>query len=701
MKMKLTLLLSILSAARVGAQTPIFRGECRVTVVEYLCTEDVFGEQCNHTRLTCDDSEGVIHDVLGPSSEEIMEMVDAGIIQSTISVFNPNDEETVSFDGENVIIDMSNGFSLENLSITQGNYPTMSPKKGDNKMLLVLIDALDYDVDYTESQLSSDVFGTNDDHTDEVNVSSQFRACSVNALRIFPGVETSMTAPGTIRVDINMNLNNGSDSAILNAAIAAANAKLNISLPGSYQNVYFAKRGCYKDGQGPGCGYGAYAGINSWYSMYPGRYITYSAIQGHEHGHNLGLYHSGEGGLPYGDHSCKMGNPLYGDELGKMCFNPAKSWFLEWYPGSGELVFDKNTDSVMRKKLVGAGEWENPNQGQVVIKIENGDKDLFVGFNRAAGANSQNDEFDDEVTVIEAKNSNTISYQSYIKAHLKNGEEYTQNGVTVKVCDLVTNVVPGYANIVIYNPSKNNGDCESGPTGLPTPVPTVSPTKYIPITKSDQWRIITSKSKSGWALDLHELNFYSDASCSKDSKVNPNGEPFDSGNAGEGWLPENVFNKPGRRWGGRKSGGYFLIGMRFNEVITVKCIELLQGGDPHYGPEWTVEAQQAGSWAKVAEKKNILPSNEHVRIQWVVLGPTPRPTESLSSSPTLRPTESPFSSPTKPCTDDPNFVKSRGGRQRTCQYIKDGRDHRKKKWCNKRKGGKLIKEFCCKTCESF
>jgi len=73
---------------------------------------------------------------------------------------------------------------------------------------------------------------------------------------------------------------------------------------------------------------------------------------------------------------------------------------------------------------------------------------------------------------------------------------------------------------------------------------------YIPITKSDQWRIITTKSNSGF-IDLDELNFYSDASCSKDSKVNPNGEPFDSANAGGGWGPKNAFNSLGRRWGGR------------------------------------------------------------------------------------------------------------------------------------------------------
>jgi len=192
-----------------------------------------------------------------------------------------------------------------------------------------------------------------------------------------------------------------------------------------------------------------------------------------------------------------------------------------------------------------------------------------------------------------------------------------------------------------------------------------------PITQSDQWRIFTDKSKNPTTLDVYELNFYSDASCSSDSKVSPNGVAFDSAHYAAGWGPENAFKSGGNPWGGRKSGGFFWLGMKFEKVITVKCIEVLQGG--HYGTEWTVEAQIDGDWAMVAEKKNILPSKEHVRIQWVV----------------------------DPCTDDPNFVKSRGGRQRTCQYIKDGRDHRKEKWCNKSKGGKPIKDFCCKTCKNF
>jgi len=202
---------------------------------------------------------------------------------------------------------------------------------------------------------------------------------------------------------------------------------------------------------------------------------------------------------------------------------------------------------------------------------------------------------------------------------------------------------------------------------------TNSPTaEKEPITKSDKWRIITDKSQSGSILDVNELNFYSDASCSSDSKVSPNGEVFSSAYH-QCCPPENAFNSGNGHWGGRRSGGFFWLGMKFDEVITVKCIEILQKGTSHYGTEWTVEAQIDGDWAMVAEKKNILPSTEPVRIQWVV----------------------------DPCTDDPNFVKSRGGRQRTCQYIKDGRDHRKEKWCNKSKGGKPIKDFCCKTCKNF
>jgi len=523
--MKLTKVLLVFSILRGVACLPVteFKGECRLNVVEYLCTED----DCEGTQLHCEDNEGHVFPFIGPNKDEIDYMVNDGTLESSISVFDPNQEENITFDGNSLRMNDSRNFTLDDLKLTKSGNFIRSPTTGDNKMLVVIIDAVDHKVDYSAEQLSSDVFGHDGD---KVNVNSIFRGCSSDALRIYAGVEDDMDAIGTVRVNIDMNLAGSSDWNIMNAAKDAAQKKLGISLPGDYQNVYYAKKGCYPSR----CSYAAYAYIGSYNSMYQGRYITEAGVQAHEHGHNMGLSHSGEGNLPYEDHSCLMGNPLYGDEKGPMCFNPSKSWMLGWYPGSLDTY---NPSSVMYKKFIGAGEWSSTSTETVVVKIEMGDKDLFVGFNRKAGANSENVEFSDEVTVIEAKVTSNRAEQSYIKAHLKNSETYTQSGVTIKVCKLVTNVVPGYANVVIYDPETSNGNCDQS-----TDTPTMK-------------------------------------------------------------------------------------------------------------------------------------------------GPTKSPI-------------APSLSPTKTCLDDSNFVKGRGGRKRTCEYIgKDNRQWRINKWCNKKKNGMPISTFCCQTCK--
>ena len=126
-----------------------------------------------------------------------------------------------------------------------------------------------------------------------------------------------------------------------------------------------------------GCGWAAYAYINSWMSVYQvrsrvalacsteaavshpnrtairnGRAIiintsafrftslvrnhaalSYSAevillttrLPQNMTGHSYGMAHSGGlDGQTYTDHTCLMGNPLYSDSVAKMCFNPAK-----------------------------------------------------------------------------------------------------------------------------------------------------------------------------------------------------------------------------------------------------------------------------------------------------------------------------------------------------------------------------------------
>ena len=61
-----------------------------------------------------------------------------------------------------------------------------------------------------------------------------------------------------------------------------------------------------------------------------------------------------------------------------------------------------------------------------VAKIETGtNTDQFIGFNRAVGINAQNDEADDEVTIIQTGNNGENYFQSFLKAHMIKGESFT------------------------------------------------------------------------------------------------------------------------------------------------------------------------------------------------------------------------------------------------------------------------------------
>ena len=113
------------------------------------------------------------------------------------------------------------------------------------------------------------------------------------------------------------------------------------------------------------------ASINSWGQMFQGDYISQTGVQTHEMGHNLNLAHSGSpGGLVwsggtvgaggYTDHTCSMGNPLYSDDIGRMCFNPAKNYQIDGWYDDAKLVLDPLENIDPQGRLVGpaAMPWE-------------------------------------------------------------------------------------------------------------------------------------------------------------------------------------------------------------------------------------------------------------------------------------------------------------------------------------------------------
>jgi hypothetical protein len=228
---------------------------------------------------------------------------------------------------------------------------------GDKPILVVKV----YDVNglartETEAQIGDDIFGT---LGDPVNLKSQLFDCSHGQLNVIPGEITTPgveIAPGVMNVDINIDITTAATRGeVRNAVTAAVQTKLGFNLPGPYEQVMYVLQGCYND-----CGWAAYAYINSWNSVYQGNYFYMPGVQVHELGHNFGLAHSGGlDGATYTDHTGMMGNPLYSDDVGKMCFNAAKNWQIGWYNDRKQTLnpLSQGSDWSQTVTMVGVAEY--------------------------------------------------------------------------------------------------------------------------------------------------------------------------------------------------------------------------------------------------------------------------------------------------------------------------------------------------------
>lgn len=196
-------------------------------------------------------------------------------------------------------------------------------------------------------------------------------------------------------------------------------------------------------------------------------------------GHNLNLAHSGGlNGATYTDHTGLMGNPLYSDEVGKMCYNPAKNWQLAWYGGTGasgnsphKILVNPQATPYTSLDMVGVSDYDYGNAtNPIVVKIETGTTtDLFVGFNRDTGINSQNDEADNEIVITQAGSNGEGYSQSYLQAHLVEGEQHsitnfasTGQTLTIKAESIDLTSSPGTATVTIALGCTSNAQCDNG-----------------------------------------------------------------------------------------------------------------------------------------------------------------------------------------------------------------------------------------------
>ena len=225
------------------------------------------------------------------------------------------------------------------------------------------------------------------------------------------------------------------------------------------------------------------------YTWYKSMYASIPQVQMHEIGHNLGHGHSGKNGVTYADPTCNMGNHgSLSDKGTNFCFNAAKTWANKWYE-SYHVTIDP-TSNTHDGTLVGINAVKDgtiAETGQdVVLKIaSSGETDLYVMFNRKAGANNEVPRYGDQVVITEQYRE--TGAPSSWQASLSSGEEYTQSNwgasgtLTVKVCSLETGS-PGSARVLVYASGHASLSCDSNDnTNSPTAGMVGSPTFVPPV----------------------------------------------------------------------------------------------------------------------------------------------------------------------------------------------------------------------------
>ena len=316
----------------------------------------------------------------------------------------------------------------------------------------------------SEAKLSDKWFGTDGDL---ITNKSQFEACSFNKLSFEPFIGRTTTG---------VQINNGVYTITVNAdrlqpdqvedqARIEGKAKLG-DLRSQFDHVILSVPNNNE-------GFAAYAYVNHWLSLYKDRYGDLVTVQMHEIGHNLGLAHSGEDDVTYGDTSGLMG-AMWDDDR-NICFNGPKNSQLGWYSDREVIV-----SNYYYGQLYGIADYGGTNSdAKMILKVPDGNLDFYVTFNRATGVNAGTKEGANQV-LVHSRRSGSGYATSLLLAKLSRGQKYIGGPLDIEVPWIGANAA------VVKIGSRT--------TRSPTKSPTQSPSKSI--TKSPSRSITKSPTKS-------------------------------------------------------------------------------------------------------------------------------------------------------------------------------------------------------------
>lgn len=259
---------------------------------------------------------------------------------------------------------------------------------------------------------------------DAASLRTQYNRCSYGKLIIkgFTGQTDTGVHVNQGVVEVQVDYDGDSQKILQNKAIAAANAQLGDLDSDKYDLVVFAMPQTNQP-------WVAYAFGDSKYSFCHSKWCEFVSVQMHEVGHNLGLGHSGQIGQDeYADQTGFMGFSYSLDDQ-YVCFNPAKSFQLQWYSDQTKSLnpLKKNGDAFRSYKLNGVSDYGKDPESLIVLRLvqKKVGLDYYIGFNRKAGINRDTHEDANEVIIVRKNQGGPYEYGASTKmASLKVGKSY-------------------------------------------------------------------------------------------------------------------------------------------------------------------------------------------------------------------------------------------------------------------------------------